>query len=444
MNFKGVPLRPWIIAECNGIVRAGHCNCIVGLGETCGHVGAMLFAIEAAVKIRNSASVTDEPPYWLMPKGVQKIEFSRVQDINFESAETLKRKMDQSITVSPFPRIKSSSKSKNIEISPPTDQEIIKFYKELHESNSRSAVLSLIPEYCRFYGPCHLNSSFPKLLYDIYDESCTKMSTDQLFDHCNLFMQSFEVTSEQAAAVEKETRLRERSKQWLIFRTGLIADSKLKAVCEQSVEQPSIHLLKSICYPKKGKSKQNLWDCYHLKEAYGLYNKTMNSQHQNFNVRKSGLIINPSWPYLAAFPDHIVSCKCCGEGTLELKCLCCNEPDKLSDASGGTSCFNTENQKVLLKHDHTIYYQIQAQLNISSKGYGDVVIVTSEFTHVERNKPDANFWADIIGKAANYFRYAVLPEVTARYYTRSSCIPNTKDDNIDDELTAEEMFDQFC
>ena len=167
MNFKGAPLLPWIIAECNGIIRAGHCNCIVGLGESCSHIGAMLFAIEAAVKIRNSSSVTDQPPYWLMPKGIHKIEFSRVQDINFESAETLKRKMDQNITISPFPLAKSSSKSsksKHPKVPPPTDEEMAKFFQQLHESNSKSAILSLIPEYCRFYGPCHLNTSFAKIL----------------------------------------------------------------------------------------------------------------------------------------------------------------------------------------------------------------------------------------------------------------------------------------
>ena len=37
-------------------IIAVHCNFMAGLAESCSHVGALLFAIEAVVKIRNSAS----------------------------------------------------------------------------------------------------------------------------------------------------------------------------------------------------------------------------------------------------------------------------------------------------------------------------------------------------------------------------------------------------
>ena len=36
--------------------------------EVCSHVGALLFAIEASVKIRNTKTVTEEKAYWMHPQ----------------------------------------------------------------------------------------------------------------------------------------------------------------------------------------------------------------------------------------------------------------------------------------------------------------------------------------------------------------------------------------
>lgn len=54
------PLHPWLIAEKEGNVLAAHCNCMADLGETCSHIGALLFAIEASVKLTKSQIVTQE------------------------------------------------------------------------------------------------------------------------------------------------------------------------------------------------------------------------------------------------------------------------------------------------------------------------------------------------------------------------------------------------
>lgn len=69
-------LVPWLIAEKSGSVICGHCTCIAGLGEVCSHVSALLFAIEAAVKMRNSKTVTQEKAYWLLPSATQKVLFT--------------------------------------------------------------------------------------------------------------------------------------------------------------------------------------------------------------------------------------------------------------------------------------------------------------------------------------------------------------------------------
>jgi hypothetical protein len=61
------PLQPWIIAEKDERILAAHCTCMAGLGEACTHVAALLFAVDASVKLRDSKTVTDEKSYWLLP-----------------------------------------------------------------------------------------------------------------------------------------------------------------------------------------------------------------------------------------------------------------------------------------------------------------------------------------------------------------------------------------
>ena len=44
-------------------VKSAHCNCMAGIGETCSHVGALLFAVEYYVRHREKKTVTQEKAY---------------------------------------------------------------------------------------------------------------------------------------------------------------------------------------------------------------------------------------------------------------------------------------------------------------------------------------------------------------------------------------------
>ena len=47
--------------------------------------------------------------------------------------------------------------------------------------------------------------------------------------------------------------------------------------------------------------------------------------HENFKICDSGLVLDPDIPHLGASPDGLVSCDCCGEGCLEIKCPLCKK-----------------------------------------------------------------------------------------------------------------------
>ncbi|KAK5877435.1 hypothetical protein CesoFtcFv8_024938 [Champsocephalus esox] len=70
---------------------------MAGLSESCSHVGEVLFAIEAGVKMRETASCTTEKCKWLMPSHVKKIPAAPVAMIDFSSAKSKKQKLDDAI-----------------------------------------------------------------------------------------------------------------------------------------------------------------------------------------------------------------------------------------------------------------------------------------------------------------------------------------------------------
>ena len=50
-------------------------------------------------------------------------------------------------------------------------------------------------------------------------------------------------------------------------------------------------------------------------------------------VSDTGLYINPDVPHLGAPPDGLVTCDCCGEGCLEIKCPLCRKDQFLGDCT---------------------------------------------------------------------------------------------------------------
>ncbi len=70
---------------------------MAGLGETCTHVAALLFATETMVKLRDSKTVTQEKAYWLLPSCRKNVDYKECKDIDFTSARTLKKKLDQKV-----------------------------------------------------------------------------------------------------------------------------------------------------------------------------------------------------------------------------------------------------------------------------------------------------------------------------------------------------------
>lgn len=91
-------------------------------------------------------------------------------------------------------------------------------------------------------------------------------------------------------------------------------------------------------------------------------------KHVDFSVQPAGLFINPLHPHLGASPDGMISCECCGNGVLEIKCTY-KYKDELPTSAIALSDRNyclkqDETGKIIFSNSHQYYDQVQGQMAI--------------------------------------------------------------------------------
>lgn len=112
-----------------------------------------------------------------------------------------------------------------------------------------------------------------------------------------------------------------KSKLWFRFHEGRITASRAKQVCKTNINQPAPSLIKQICYPETVKisTSATMYGCEHEKVALRHYIDHITQHHDSFSCNPSGLWISKEHPFIAASPDGLVFCKCCGLGCCKVK-----------------------------------------------------------------------------------------------------------------------------
>ena len=71
----------WLIVEKTGKIRACHCTCMAGMGQSCNHVAAAMFRVEAAVRNGlTNPSCTSSSNEWLPCR--KEVEPSKIKNLN--------------------------------------------------------------------------------------------------------------------------------------------------------------------------------------------------------------------------------------------------------------------------------------------------------------------------------------------------------------------------
>ena len=180
-------------------------------------------------------------------------------------------------------------------------------------------------------------------------------------------------------------------------RSGRITASKLREILHTDPLQPSISLIKSICYPEMRlfTSAACKYGCDHEDTARLKYFELMGKVHKKLIVIQSGFILDPMYPFLGATPDGLVHCEWCQSGVLEIKCPYSCKDKTFTDAAQQKPFCLQENEdgSLKLKQDHSYYYQIQMQMMLCHVEYGEFVVWREGGSiHHERILFNSDFW----------------------------------------------------
>ena len=118
-----------------------------------------------------------------------------------------------------------------------------------------------------------------------------------------------EITEENIALVEKDTRSQAECSSLYRDRTGRIGASMSGTASKCNLAKPPLSTIRTICYPHmfKVNAKAIKHGCKYDDIAFKAYAEMMSTNDVNFKVGKCGLFINSLHPFLHTSPDFLSS-----------------------------------------------------------------------------------------------------------------------------------------
>lgn len=296
------------------------------------------------------------------------------------------------------------------------------FLKELNEIVPDAVILQIVNPYASEKiksSPSNLPLSLPEKLFNLAHQ---KYSVDTLR---NLKI-NFTKTKEEQVAVFQNTKNQSRDRNWFKLRAGRITSSNFKSACSTNLEKPSLSLIKMICYPLTVTfhSKFTKYGILNEQKARKAYADSMKVHHQNFRVSEAGFCISTKMSQFGASADGVITCDCCGEGCLEIKC-----PFRLKKIEGKKftvqdfvemkdSCLiRNQDGTYALDSNHLYYYQVQLHMYALEKTFCDFIIWCPDFFYGIRILYNESFMSEKSKLALKFHEYVIKPEMLSRCYT---------------------------
>lgn len=102
--------------------------------------------------------------------------------------------------------------------------------------------------------------------------------------------------------------------------------------------------------------------------------------------------------YIAASPDFLISCSCCGDGCVEIKCPLITKCNTCSSfCTCQTSIYLIDKSwKLSLKINNSYFAQVQGQMYVTGRKWCDFFVCTCNGTFTERICYNDAYFPDIL------------------------------------------------
>lgn len=352
----------WVaISKESGCVKSAFCSCTAGMGQTCNHVAALLFRVESANKL-GLTSCTSLPCQWKVPAAT-KVVPTKIKDLTIRKSRHGQEKTRPLVSnlKNQFKPLESLNIDRNT------------FIDELRKAVPNACLLkgTDIPEVLPLENSQELGQQACEVeayRYCLNNIASGHQTVEDFIDHQLL-------TENEVNLIEEKTVGQSSNSLWHDLRKGRITASNFYAVhtrMNSLKKNPEVDT-SSIVSVIMGEStpNSNIKALKFGREseplAKTIYCNMYKDNHVNAKFWECGIFLHHEFSYLAASPDMLVSCDCCGEGLLEVKstlkpkcdscpsfCLC-NLPDYLLSTDG----------EMDIKKNHRYFCQVQGQMTIT-------------------------------------------------------------------------------
>ena len=238
---------------------------------------------------------------------------------------------------------------------------------------------------------------------------------DQIDD---LIMNS-SLSDEECEALEVTTRLQSGCPEWRDHRSGRVTASNMKRVFTRVAslrvrddDDPSALVKCVMSYTDTDISNYAVKHGVAMEpHAKNMFVRLMKRSHKGFSARDCGLVLYKPKQYIAATPDLVSTCQCCGTGVCEIKCPwnCRNKVPSHHNFAHLSRGVN-DDTSVLLPNSPYMF-QLQGQIACLGVEHGYFFVYSSHGYHLECVTFNQELWASMVERYEFFWMNYVAPEL---------------------------------
>ncbi|XP_054005272.1 uncharacterized protein LOC128890641 [Hylaeus anthracinus] len=210
----------------------------------------------------------------------------------------------------------------------------------------------------------------------------------------------------QKEKIEQETIEQCKSRKWLAHKSKLLTASNFGKVCRRRTDTPCAKMVQSLYHPRV----LNVPAVEYGRENEEIAREEL-SKKENIEIKKCGLFIDASIPYLGASPDSVIG----EDGIVEIKCPKSAEdvtPEEAITTKKSVKAIFTDSTGSALRKTHPYFYQVQGQLDITGRKYCLFCLWTKKGIMSIRVEKDDDFWKrEMEPKLTQFYLNCMLPEI---------------------------------
>ena len=247
------------------------------------------------------------------------------------------------------------------------------------------------------------------------------------------FIEKLTIKKDAQEYLAKETIDQVNSEVWFQQRKGRITASVMHGVLYHVQKDTIVGKFDSLVSRILGQTKSFYSKAViHGREHEPIARKAVTSKlrksHRKLTVQETGTWVSLTHPIIAASPDGLVNCECCGRGVLEIKCPYRDTLMTVAEyAQSGTSRYKNaqhktvvivENGEVVINKKHQYYTQLQTQLFCCNLDYGYLVIFTTascDNVRYFRVEKDLSFFSSMVTKTKRFYKDVIFDKLKSEF-----------------------------